>query len=196
MYAVSMTGSEPAHTPIINRLGCGDHVARTVHTAMRSLLDRGSVGARPFGAARGFNLAAFKDEALSPLYGDTDPDELALMFQAAWLEGIQASDRIVVELDSGCCCAECRTCGEDNIPNGATECPSCESDDIKHMVQVTADGPFAALWSDVEPCVLGKTWETEGDDFAFFTIENEEDLAQDLRDSFGFKLDTGNYEEV
>lgn len=198
MYAVSQPLQQihdPALASIVARLGCSIETAKTVHQAVKNLMQRGSVGARPFGSQRGFNVAAFVEEASHPMYKGVDPHELGSVLRAAWLEGIQAVDRITVELHSDTCDAECRECGE-TIPNGSEECPVCEGDDIKHFVEVVVEGPFAALWAEVEPFVLGKAWETEGDDYAYFKIAASEDLVEDLEDEFGFKLDTSNYEEA
>lgn len=196
MYAVSIDTTDTQLQPIMQRLGCSEQLAQTVHQAVKNLMQRGLVGARPFGSQRGFNVAAFVEEASHPMYKGVDPNELGEILRNGWLEGIQAVDRLTVELHSDTCDAECRSCGED-VPNGSDICPKdeCESDDIKHYVEVAVDGPFAALWCEVEPFVLGRAWETEGDDYAYFKIAASEDLVEDLA-SFGFKLDTSNYEEV
>jgi hypothetical protein len=191
MYAVSTNVA-----PIMQRLSCQEQTANTINTAMKNLVQRGSVGARPFGAQRGFDIATFIEEAQDPLYRSVDPATLATMLRAAWLEGIQTADRLIVELHSDVCEDECRTCGADDLRNGSDECPVCGSDDIKHMVRVAVEGPFAALWAEADPFVLGKAWETEGDDYAEFDIEDTDELVDDLEGEFGFKLDKSNYEEA
>ncbi len=190
MYAVK---KHPVEVEIQNTLDCSDDLAFSIRMDMEELRKRGLAGRRPFDTTRSHAREAFLMAAETPPRSQVDRHNLADMLQNAWLEGIQAKDRLVVELDSQCSDGSCRDCGA-SLSNGLEECDACGSKRITQFVSATVSGPYARLWVEGDPYIDGTSWECDGGDFAYAQIIARPGLAADLEEE-GFFLDQSNYAE-
>ena len=190
MYAVK---KDPVEIEIQNKLDCSDELAFCIRMDMETLRKRGLAGQRPFDAIKSHVREAFLMKAECQAYGGADRHLLADILQAAWLEGIQAKDRLIVELDSQCSDGSCHDCGA-SLSNGLEECDACGSNRVTHFVSATVSGPYARLWVEGDPYIDGTSWECDGDDFAYAQLIARPGLAADLEEE-GFMLDQSNYAE-